>query len=182
MEKEWHPSTRHTYSSSEQILAAPEVSNVMAKGKEFGFHNGSSASATNLSAKGEAGVPEDGIHVFCVYNVPPELSATEEHGPHFEAFIDDFLCVPAVKKNFLKFWMYNDSLDDNARDFGYSAGRTLLCYAVLEVEKRVAEMMGDPIAQRFVLSSGGGWEAFRFKEARLWVGGECRDKGEQNQP
>ncbi|KAK6988596.1 hypothetical protein R3P38DRAFT_3331936 [Favolaschia claudopus] len=142
-----------------EILAAPEVRNVMAKGKEFGFYEGSSASATDLSSKVEAAVPEDGIHLFCVYNVPPELSATEEHGPHFEAFIDDFLRVPAVKKIFLRFWkwQYNDSLDDNVRDFGYSAGRTLLCYAVLE-------MMGDPIAQRFVLNSGAGGKHFDLKK------------------
>jgi hypothetical protein len=57
-------------------------------------------------AKHDNPAPRDGAHLFCVYNVPPHVSSRKfEHDQNFEEFIDNFLAVPKVKKNFVRFEM-----------------------------------------------------------------------------
>jgi hypothetical protein len=89
------------------VLEAAEVRKTLEKGKEFGLHNSSYGFSAEVVAKHDNPAPQDGVHLLCVYNVPPHVSG-QEHDQKFENFIDNFLSVPAVKKNFVRFEMVRD--------------------------------------------------------------------------
>ncbi|KAK6981094.1 hypothetical protein R3P38DRAFT_2808378 [Favolaschia claudopus] len=148
-----------------KVLAASEVRNVYDQGKEFGLHGSSFGSAASLSIYIDSPMPKNGVHLFCVYNVPFELAINEAHGRSWDVLIDNFVQLPVVQENFSKFeiWHYNDTFDDSVRDLGYTQGRTILCHDVFETEERMAKLMTDPVAQELVLNSGDGGKQLDLK-------------------
>ncbi|KAK6978244.1 hypothetical protein R3P38DRAFT_500566 [Favolaschia claudopus] len=147
------------------VLAAPEVRKVYDKGKEFGLHSSTFGSAASLSIYIDSPMPKNAMHLFCVYNVPFELSVSEAHGRSWDVLIDNFVGLPVVQENFSKFeiWHHNDKLDDSVRDFGYTQGRMILCHDVYETEERMAKLMTDPVAQELILNSGDGGKQLDLK-------------------
>jgi hypothetical protein len=137
------------------MMAAPEFREAFEKGKEFGLQTYSSGFSAEVAAKIDDPAPQDAAHLVCVYNVPPHISS-QDHDQKFEDYIDDFLSVPAVQKNFVRFemvrlgrqntfecinnalvfqWQPNYMLDDHIRAFGYSeATPTFIHHARLEVQ------------------------------------------------
>ncbi|KAK6987665.1 hypothetical protein R3P38DRAFT_3332491 [Favolaschia claudopus] len=141
-----------------KVLASLEVRKVFDKAKDFELHSFTFGSSSSLSIYIDSPMPKNGVHLFCVYNLPFELSVTGEHNRSWDSFIDNFVRLPVVQDNFSKFeiWHYNDSLDDSVRDFGYTKGRTILCHDVYE-------LMTDPVAHELVLNSGDGGKQFDLK-------------------
>jgi len=141
------------------------VRKVAEKGHEFGLQSNGYAFAADVIAKHDNPAPQDGAHLICVYNVPPHIS-TQEHDQKFEDFIDNFLAVPAVKKNFVRFemWQHNNMLDDDIRAFGYSAsGPAFIHHAIVENWDSALEMMEDPEARQFVINAGNSGKDFNLK-------------------
>ncbi|KAJ7885804.1 hypothetical protein B0H13DRAFT_1889431 [Mycena leptocephala] len=142
------------------LLGDPEARRLIEKGKEFGPPSGSYVFAADVIAKHDNPAPRDGAHLFCVYNVPPHVSSRKfEHDQNFEEFIDNFLAVPKVKKNFVRFemWKHNNMLDDHIRALGYAeAGPIFIHHAIVE-------MMEDPEAQQFVMNAGNAGRDFNLK-------------------
>jgi hypothetical protein len=88
-------------------LGDPEVRGLIEKGKEVGPPSSSYVFAADVLAKHDNPAPRDGAaHLICVYNVPPHVSSRKlEHDQKFEEFIDNYLAVPKVKKNVVRFEM-----------------------------------------------------------------------------
>ncbi|KAJ7265240.1 hypothetical protein C8J57DRAFT_1511799 [Mycena rebaudengoi] len=120
----------------EWTMAAPEFLEAYQNRKELGLQTYSSAFSAKVVAKIDNPAPQDAAHLVCVYNVPPHISSLP-HDQKFEDFIDDFLSVPAVWKNFVRFeiWQPNNMLDDHIRAFGYpEATPTFIHHARLKVQ------------------------------------------------
>ncbi|KAJ7909007.1 hypothetical protein B0H13DRAFT_2330856 [Mycena leptocephala] len=118
--------------------------------------------AADVVAKRDNPAPRDAAHLFCVYNVPPHISSRKfEHDQNFEGFIDNFLAIPKVKKNF---WKHNNMLDDHIRALGYAeAGPIFIHHAIVENWDSALEMMEDPEAQQFVMNAGNAGKDFDLK-------------------
>ncbi|KAJ7121556.1 hypothetical protein C8R44DRAFT_876945 [Mycena epipterygia] len=130
------------------LLGAAEVQKVVEKGKEFGLHSNSYGFSAEVVAKHDN----------------PALRM--QHDQKFENFIDNFLSVPAVKKNFVRFemWQHNHMLDDHIRAFGYSeSGPAFIHHAIIESWDSAMEMMKDPEAQHFVMNAGNDGKDFNLK-------------------
>jgi len=149
------------------VLGDPEARRLIEKGKEFGPPSGSYVFAADVIAKHDNPAPRDGAHLFCVYNVPHHVSSRKvEHDQNFEEFIDNFLAVPKVKKNFVRFemWKHNNMLDDHIRALGYAeAGPIFIHHAIVENWDSALEMMEDPEAQQFVMNAGNAGRDFNLK-------------------
>ncbi|KAF8209070.1 hypothetical protein K438DRAFT_2012390 [Mycena galopus ATCC 62051] len=149
-----------------EVLAAPEVRKIFAKGREWGLHDCSSGFSATVATKVDGPTPPNSLHLICVYNVPPELS-TDEHNKKLEDFIDSFVEVLAVKKNWARFemWQSNNLLEDHVQAFGYSAsGPTFIHHARLENLDNALEMLKDPAAHKSVHESGNNGEHFDLKK------------------
>ncbi|KAJ7846899.1 hypothetical protein B0H14DRAFT_3131087 [Mycena olivaceomarginata] len=147
------------------MLAAPEFRQAFEKGKEFGLQTYSSGFSAEVVAKIDDPAPQDAAHLVCVYNVPPHISSLQ-HDQKFEDFINNFISVPAVQKNFIRFemWQPNNMLDDHIRAFGYSeATPTFIHHARLGNWDSVEEMMTDAAAQQNVLDAGDDGKHFNLK-------------------
>ncbi|KAJ7896564.1 hypothetical protein B0H13DRAFT_2338295 [Mycena leptocephala] len=149
------------------LLGDPETRQVIEKGKELGPPSGSYFFAADVVAKHDNPAPRDAAHLFCVYNVPPHVSSRKfEHDQNFEEFIDNFLAVPKVKKNFVRFemWKHNNMVDDHIRALGYAeAGPIFIHHAIVENWDSALEMMEDPEAQQFVMNAGNAGRDFDLK-------------------
>ncbi|KAJ7289829.1 hypothetical protein C8J57DRAFT_1278491 [Mycena rebaudengoi] len=146
-------------------MAAPEFLEAYQKRKELGLQTYSSAFSAKVVAKIDNPAPQDAAHLVCVYNVPSHISSLP-HDQKFEDFIDDFLSVPAVRKNFVRFemWQPNNMLDDHIRAFGYpEATPTFIHHARLENWDSVEEMMTDAAARQNVLDAGDDGKHFNLK-------------------
>ncbi|KAF7342585.1 hypothetical protein MSAN_02015200 [Mycena sanguinolenta] len=138
------------------ILATAEVRGLFDMGKEWGLHNYSSGFSATAATKIDNPAPKGGAHLFCVYNVPRSVSSPE-HDKKFVDYIENFVQVPACRKNFVRFemWQSNNLLDEHMRAFGYSAaGPTFIHHARLESGNNMFEMMKDPAAHQSVLKAG----------------------------
>ncbi|KAJ7896585.1 hypothetical protein B0H13DRAFT_2338318 [Mycena leptocephala] len=149
------------------LLGDPEARRLIEKGKEFVPPSGSCVFAADVVAKHDNPAPRDAAHLFCVYNIPPHVSSRKfEHDQNFEEFIDNFLAVPKVKKNFVRFemWKHNNMLDDHIRALDYAeAGPIFIHHAMVENWDSALEMMEDPEAQQFVMNAGNAGRDFNLK-------------------
>ncbi|KAJ7885812.1 hypothetical protein B0H13DRAFT_2343079 [Mycena leptocephala] len=150
------------------FLGDPEVRGLIEKGKEVGPPSSSYVFAADVLAKHDNPAPRDGAaHLICVYNVPPHVSSRKlEHDQKFEEFIDNYLAVPKVKKNVVRFemWKHNTMLDDHIRALGYAEARPVFFHhAITENRDRALEMMEDPEAQQFVMNAGNAGRDFDLK-------------------
>ncbi|KAJ7843784.1 hypothetical protein B0H14DRAFT_2778229 [Mycena olivaceomarginata] len=149
-----------------QVLADPEVRKLMAKGKEFGLHDSTYAFSADVDAKIDNPAPQDGAHMICVYNVPAHASSQKHDKIYHEYLNNDFIRVPAVKKHFVRFevWQSNNVLDEHTRAFGYSpAGPIFLHHAKLDSWDSTFEMMTDSEAHKSILDSGNNGKDFDLK-------------------
>ncbi|KAJ7925451.1 hypothetical protein B0H13DRAFT_2314461 [Mycena leptocephala] len=137
------------------LVGDAEVQKLVGNGQAFALHSNS----YGFSA-------DEAVHLICVYNVPPHLSTTQ-HDQKFEAFIDNFVAIPAVRKNYKRFEM--------ALEAQYYAGRprshvwllssgAYICTSRLENWNNALEMMTDPEAQQFVFNAGNDGEDFDLKK------------------
>ncbi|KAJ7885002.1 hypothetical protein B0H13DRAFT_2343348 [Mycena leptocephala] len=131
------------------LVGDAEVQKLVGNGQAFALHSNSYGFSADVDAKLDNPAPQEAVHLICVYNVPPHLSTTQ-HDQKFEAFIDNFVAIPA--------WKHNTMLDDHVRTFGYSAAGPTFNW------NNALEMMTDPEAQQFVFNAGNDGEDFDLKK------------------
>jgi hypothetical protein len=85
-----------------EVLQNPEVKKLFDSAKEFGHQKGTSAFATDVVQKIDHPTTQHGIHSIGIYTVPAHLSL-DEYGQKFHRVVENFLALPAVKKNLLKY-------------------------------------------------------------------------------
>jgi hypothetical protein len=85
-----------------EVLQNPEVEKLFDSAKEFGLQKGTSAFATDVVQKIDHPTTQHGIHSIGIYTVPVHLSL-DEYSQKFHRVVDNFLALPAVKKNVLKY-------------------------------------------------------------------------------
>ncbi|KAF7340344.1 hypothetical protein MVEN_01953600 [Mycena venus] len=148
------------------LLGDAGFQKVAENGKEFGLHSNSYGFAADVVTKLDNPSPQGAVHMMFVYGVPPHVS-TAHHDQKFNEFTDNFVAIPAVRKNFVTFevWQHNTKLEDHFRNFGYSAaGPTIIHHAELENWDSATELMADAETQEFVLNAGNAGEDFDLKK------------------
>ncbi|KAJ7288872.1 hypothetical protein C8J57DRAFT_1281464 [Mycena rebaudengoi] len=102
------------------VLQNPEVEKLFDSAKEFGHQKGTSAFATDVVQKIDHPTTQHGIHSIGIYTVPAHLSL-DEYGQKFHRVVENFLALPAVKKNLLKYelWLQKDVLNEHGSALGF---------------------------------------------------------------
>lgn len=104
------------------MLADPSVQKLVAEAEEFGFQTGGTSFDVKVVTKMQRDTPGTNVHAFSICSAPPQVSAAQ-FTANFEAFIDKFLELPAVRKNFVKYTIVSRS---GSRRYKLSSSLTVI--------------------------------------------------------
>ncbi|KAJ6540498.1 hypothetical protein B0H19DRAFT_1077907 [Mycena capillaripes] len=105
-----------------RVMTDPTVRKLVAEAEEFGFQTGGTSFGADAVTKLERDTLGTSVHAIGIYTAPQQMSPAQFH-TNFEAWIDKFLALPVVQKNFVKFTMLvpKTALDIHLQSLGLSA-------------------------------------------------------------
>ncbi|KAF7346965.1 hypothetical protein MVEN_01449300 [Mycena venus] len=169
----------HEYETGEhmvEVLADPNVQKLVAEAEEFGFQTGGTSFGVNVVTKMQRDTPGTNVHAFGICSAPPQVSAAQ-FTANFEAFIEKFLELPIVRKNFVKYTILfpQNVLDKEFQSLGLSAPTTPIAVTRGEAKNwdAVVEIAEDPEVREFM---AGGVKDFVFQAESSFFASEIITK------
>jgi len=78
------------------------VQQLVEAAKQFGLQSGACVFPADIVSKIDSPSVEDAVHIIGIYKVPRDLTA-EEYGQKFNAFVENYVALPAIQKNLVKY-------------------------------------------------------------------------------